>query len=95
MSDLVNENSSYSKERLLTAICLIMMIEHHKLSLSDIIHATGMEFNDIRAAMQNLVNLRLLVVIPTQNGIPRFEIIDPKESKSYLEVLGVNTSNTH
>ena len=94
MTDLINDSTAYSKERLLTAICLIMMIEHQKLSLSDIIHATGMEFNDIRSAMQNLVNLRLLTVIPTQNGIPQFKMINIEESQSYLETLGVN-SDTH
>ena len=92
MPDLINENQSYSKDRLLTAICLIMLIEHNELSLSEVLHATGMEFNDIRAALQNLVNLRLVRVIPTSNSIPRFRMEDKLEAKKYLEVLGVNTS---
>jgi len=90
MPDLINEDQSYSKDRLLTAICLIMLIEHENLRLSEVIQATGMEFNDIRAALQNLVNVRLVQVIPTQSGIPRFTIIDHEEAVAYLEVLGVN-----
>ncbi|MHA2502599.1 MAG: hypothetical protein ACXAE3_07010 [Candidatus Kariarchaeaceae archaeon] len=90
MADLISENANFSKERLLTAICLIMMIEHKKLSLSDIIHATGMEFNDIRAAMQNLVNLRLISVLPTQSGIPQFQTLNLDDAREYLHVLGVN-----
>ena len=69
-----------------------MLIEHKILSLSEVIHATGMEFNDIRAALQNLVNVRLVQVIPTANGIPKFELIDKEEAENYLEVLGVNKS---
>lgn len=91
MPDLINENQSYSKDRLLTAICLIMLIEHKELSLSEVIHATGMDFGDIRAALQNLVNLRLIRVIPTNNSIPRFRLQEDEEAREYLEVLGVNT----
>jgi len=91
MPDLIKENQSYSKDRLLTAISLIMLIEHQELSLAEVIHATGMDFSDIRSALQNLVNLRLVQVIPTQNGIPRFQLLDLEEAQNYLEVLGVST----
>ena len=92
MTDLVNQDSSYSKTRLLTAICLIMMIEHKHLSLSEIIHATGMAFSEIRVAMQNIVNLRLISVIPSYNGIPEFKLINEEAAQEYLLVLGVNSS---
>jgi hypothetical protein len=93
MSGLLNPENPQSKVRLLTAICLIMIVEHKKLSLADVVNATGMSFGEIRQALQNLVNLRLVKVLPTADGIPHFELLDEAEAREYLRVTGVSQNS--
>jgi hypothetical protein len=89
MPDLINEDEIVSKERLITTICLIMILEHEKLGLEELINATGMSFNEIRSAAQNLVNLRLVHVIPTAQNIPQFKLINANDAREYLHKMGV------
>ena len=58
MPNNVNDDNVISKERLLTAICLVMTLEHQSIELQELIKATGMSFNEVRKAMHNLSMLK-------------------------------------
>ena len=85
MPDLISGTEKIPKDRLVTIICLIMIIEHLKLNLEEIIQATGMTFGECRSAMQNLVNVKLVSVHPTDRGIPYFKLIDEKAANEYYK----------
>lgn len=88
MAHVLDNNAPISKERLLTAICLIMTLEHNELGLEDLINATGMSFADVRKAMHNLSVLNLVEVKPVHRGVPRFKILNLLDAKNFLKQLG-------
>ena len=95
MPSLFDEHDQIPKERLLTVITLIMIIEHKRLGLDEIVKVTGMSISDSLQSMQNLVNLRLVKVEPDITSIPFFELIDELEARNYLENSGVNPNTAY
>lgn len=89
MPNLVNDSSTIPKNRLLTAIALIMIIEHKVLILDELMKATGMLFKEAIGVMQNLVNTRLVEVIPTTKNIPSFKLINETDARNFLELAGI------
>ncbi|MDH5400850.1 MAG: hypothetical protein OEZ01_08715 [Candidatus Heimdallarchaeota archaeon] len=95
MPGLLEDNSKISsQDRLFTVICLIMLIEHKELGFEELIKITGLTFTDIRQSIQNLINLRLIEVIPNNLKVPKFKIINEQESKQFLETTGIDFSDT-
>jgi hypothetical protein len=88
MPGISEEQMVIPKNRLLTVISLIMLIEHKELGLDEIMKTTGMKFHEARSTMQNIVNIRLADVIPTNKGIPRFKIIDEQSAKKFVKLAG-------
>lgn len=89
MTNLIEGNSSVKIEQIRLVITLIMLKEHKKLSLDEILHTTGMDFNEARTALQTLVNLQLIEVIPRSNGIPEFKLENDYEVNKFLKISGV------
>lgn len=85
MPNLLSETRRVPKDRIVTIICLIMIIEHQELSLEELIRTTGMTFNECRSATQNLVNVKLITVHPTNKGIPVFKLKDEEAAKEFIE----------
>ncbi len=94
MPGISDDENVIPKERLLTVICLIMVLEHNELGLDEVIRATGMNFEEARNAMQNIVNIRLIEVIPTNKGIPSFKLIDEEGAQDFLKLTGAYSSST-
>ncbi|MHA2251934.1 MAG: hypothetical protein ACXAD7_16340 [Candidatus Kariarchaeaceae archaeon] len=93
MPSISDEQAIIPKNRLLTAISLIMLLEHKELGLDEVITATGMNFNEAINAMQNIVNIRLAEVIPTNKGIPRFRLVDETGANQFLSIAGISMSD--
>lgn len=89
MPSLINDKSTIPRNRLLTGIALIMIMEHKILVLDELMKATGMSFKEAIGIMQNLVNTRLVEVIPTTKSIPSFKLINERDAKSFLELAGI------
>ena len=89
MPSLVDGKNTIPRNRLLTAIALIMIMEHKILVLDELMKATGMSFKESINIMQNLVNTRLVEVLPTTKSIPSFKLINEKDAKKFLELAGV------
>ena len=89
MPSLINDKSTIPRNRLLTGIALIMIMEHKILVLDELMKATGMSFKEAIGIMQNLVNTRLVEVIPTTKSIPSFKLINETDAKSFLELAGI------
>ena len=88
MNSNMDDNSVISKERLLTAICLVMTLEHKTIELQELIKATGMSFEEVRKSMHNLSMLKLVEIEPTFRGVPYFSIINQDESRKFLKLIG-------
>lgn len=89
MPSLIDGKNAIPRNRLLTAIALIMIMEHKTLVLDELMKATGMSFKQSINIMQNLVNTRLVEVLPTTKSIPSFKIINEEDAKKFLELAGV------
>ncbi|MHA2032010.1 MAG: hypothetical protein ACW99A_02475 [Candidatus Kariarchaeaceae archaeon] len=94
MPSLIDGKSSIPRNRLLTAIALIMIVEHKTLVLDELMKATGMSFKESIDIMQNLVNTRLVEVIPTKKSIPSFKLINEGEAQKFLELAGIYENAT-
>ncbi|MCY3411437.1 MAG: hypothetical protein INQ03_07375 [Candidatus Heimdallarchaeota archaeon] len=88
MVNLVDEGPIISKDRMLIAICLIMILEHKDIDLQELIHATGLKFDEVRSATQNLSMLKLIEIQPSFRNIPRFKIKNIEDAKKFLKLLG-------
>lgn len=66
-------------------LSLIVLMMHHELRFSEIKRTTGITFEQLRKAIQGLINLRIARIINYFNGDPLFKIIDHKAGKSFLE----------
>ena len=93
MPSLVQNNESIPRERLLTVIALIMILEHKELGLDELMKATGMTFPEAISSKQNLVNTRLISVIPSNKKVPSFALIDEDEGYKFLELAGINPNH--
>ena len=90
MPSLIDGKNAIPRNRLLTAIALIMIMEHKILVLDELMKATGMSFKQSINIMQNLVNTRLVEVLPTRKSIPSFKLINEGDAKNFLELAGVH-----
>ena len=88
MASNIGDENVISKERLLTAICLVMTLEHQTIELQELIKATGMSFNEVRKAMHNLSMLKLVEIEPIFRGVPYFSIVNQNEARKFLKLIG-------
>lgn len=84
----IGDENVISKERLLTAICLVMTLEHQNIELQELIKATGMSFESVRKVMHNLSMLKLVEIEPIFRGVPYFSIINQNEARKFLKLIG-------